>query len=42
MQKIVKEGLKVDFHIHSFASSFKDGKKYQTTPLKIFQHLLVS
>ena len=27
MQKIVKEGLKVDFHIHSFASSFKDRNK---------------
>lgn len=34
MQKIVKEGLKVDFHIHSFASSFKDGKKVSNNTIK--------
>ena len=34
MQKIVKEGLKVDFHIHSFASSFKDGKKVSNNTIE--------
>ena len=41
MQKIVESGLKIDLHIHSCASSHKDGKKVKNNTLENI-HLLIS